>query len=140
VNSNNYDPQKAAIVSIGLGVIALLVAIVWLLTSCWLVVGSLRATGHVIEIGDQTNFRGSHFYFPVYTYTDQAGTEHTIHSNSGSPSPPYHVGDSVTVLYRSGSENNPTLDQWIWLWGVPLMILIVPAVFVPLGIRIYQSI
>jgi hypothetical protein len=138
-NIGRSDPKGFGKVAIAAGIIAFIVAICWFLHSCYLVVGSFQAPGQITQLIDEPKHQQD-VYFPVYTYTDQDGKEHTVHSHTGSNGwLSYHVGDRVTVLYSPNDADNPWLDDWMTLWGVPLILIAAGIVFVPIGILSIRS-
>jgi len=133
------DPKGFGILSIKIGITAFTIAAFWLLHSCYLLVSSFRAPGQITQMIEEPSHHNA-MYFPVFTYTDQTGTEHTIHSHSGSSSwTAYRVGDQITVLYTASNEENPWIDDWLTLWGVPLMLIGFGIIVIPVGILAIRS-
>ena len=139
ISNGKSDPKGFGKVAIKAGIVAFIIAVCWFLHSCYLIVSSFRTPGQITQVIDQPIHKQD-MYFPVFTYTDQTGTQHTIHSNSGSSNwTAYHVGDQITVLYSASDEENPWIDDWLTLWGVPLILIGTGVIFVPVGILAIRS-
>ncbi len=115
------NPKTIAILTIFSGSICLLAAAIWSIHSWHLVSTAARAKGHIVELVERPSRDGT-FFYPVFTYADQRGGEHKIYSGVGTYPPPNQVGDTVTVLYSSGAEQNAQLDDWSNIWGVPIFL------------------
>lgn len=75
----------------------------------------LRARGVVSSLSSSSSSTGSSYY-PVVTYTDQAGERIRFRDNTGSNPPMYHVNESVTVLYSTAEPANAIIDRGMWNW------------------------
>ena len=75
----------------------------------------VRARGVVSSLSSSSSGRGSSYY-PVVTYTDQAGKRVRFRDNTGSNPPMYHVNESVTVLYSASEPGNAIIDRGVWNW------------------------
>lgn len=75
----------------------------------------VRAQGVVISLSSSSSGRSSSYY-PVVTFTDQAGKRVRFRDHTGSNPPMYHVNDSVTVLYSASEPGNAIIDRGVWNW------------------------
>lgn len=116
-----FNPKMIAILMIVSGSICLIAAATWSIHSWHLVSTAARATGHITELVERPSKDGT-FFYPVFTYADQRGVEHKIYSSVGTYPPPNQVGDTVTVLYSPGAEQNAQLDDWSTIWGIPIFL------------------
>ena len=81
---------------------------------------SLRAQAFVVqmeEIKSTETESPQSTYAPVFTFR-VAGTEHTVHSNSGSNPPAFVVGQSVSILYDPDSPEHAQIASWGQQWGL----------------------
>jgi len=92
----------------------------------------LRARGVVSSLSSSSSGSGSSTYYPVVTYTDQAGTRVRFRDSTGSNPPMYHVNDSVTVLYSPSEPGNAIIDRGMWNW-LPSAILCSLGVLLSVG-------
>jgi Protein of unknown function (DUF3592) len=76
----------------------------------------VRTHGVISSLSLSSSGSGSRSYYPVVTYTDQAGKSARFRDNTGSNPPMYHVGDSVTVLYSPAALGNAIIDRGLWNW------------------------
>lgn len=122
--SHRRSYRKAvAILMIVAGLVCLFASAVWSVYSWHLVSTSTRATGRITQLIERRDGKGNSYFYPVFTYADRRGTEHTIDSTVGTYPPPHRVGDTVAVLYTPGSEQNARIDDWSVLWGIPLLLV-----------------
>jgi len=71
-----------------------------------------RAQGKILRTIEQREHDGeSTVYYPVFTFQDARGVNHTIHSSWGSFPPAYEVGDMVPVLYNSNDPESAKIDR-----------------------------
>ena len=82
----------------------------------------VRTRGVVSSLSSSGSSGGSTTYYPVVTYTDQAGKKVRFRDNTGSNPPMYHVNDSVTVLYSPAESRSAIIDRGAWNW-LPSVIL-----------------
>ena len=90
----------------------------------------VRARGVVSSLSSSSSGR-DRSYYPVVTYTDQAGKRIRFRDNTGSNPPMYHVNESVTVLYSASEPGNAIIDRGVWNW-LPSAILYALAVLLSL--------
>ncbi len=127
-----FNRNVVGLLAIVSGLICLVVASVWAIYSHHLTSTAIRTTGHIIQLVERHGDHGDS-YFPVFAYTDRNGGSHTLYSNVGTYPPPNHVGDTVTVLYSAGAEGNAQIDDWYFLWGIPLLLALLGIVYLPVG-------
>ena len=73
-------------------------------------------TRGVISALSSSGSGSSTTYFPVVTYTDQAGKRVRFRDNTGSNPPMYHISDSVIVLYSPAESGSAIIDRGVWNW------------------------
>lgn len=94
-----------------------------------------RTSGTVIEMRQQTDKdSGSVSYAPTFRFLDAAGAPHTVSSSFYSSPPEFHVGDSVTVLYRSDDPQTARIDSYWQVWGLPSLLGIIGSIELPVGL------
>ena len=73
-------------------------------------------TRGVISSLSSSSSGSSTTYYPVVTYTDQAGERVRFRDNTGSNPPMYHVNESVTILYSPAESGSAIIDRGVWNW------------------------
>lgn len=130
-----FNRKLIGVLMVGTAAICLLASAGWSIYSYHLTTTALRATGHITQMAERHDDRGDYWY-PVYAFTDRDGVPHTVYSSVGSAPPRYSVGDPVTVLYYAGAGNDAHLDDWLTLWGAPLILLALAVVDLATGIGV----
>ena len=115
------------------GSICLLIAFTSILYFWHFVRTASHADGKVIRMIEQKDKDDSTMYFPVFTFRDAEGSEHTIHSSSGSFPPDYEVGDTVPVLYSPTSPTNAKINSFFSIWGISLITGVLGGIYMPAG-------
>ena len=127
-------PVIAKIV-IGLGCAALIGALATALHTWHFTRIAQRTSGAVIEMRQQTDKdSGSVSYAPTFRFQDATGAQHTVSSSFYSSPPEFHVGDSVTVLYRGDDPQTARIDSYWQVWGLPSLLGIIGSIELPVGI------
>ncbi len=111
------------------------------LTGAWLLYSDARefvatstaTEGTVVELV-RSRSSDSTTYAPQVTFTDAQGRAHAFTSRTSSNPPAYHVGETVRVLYRSGSPEQARIDGFFSLWGGALIVGILGSVFALVGL------
>ena len=134
ISRGRFNQKAVALLMIVAGLLCLLVAAAWAIYSWHLVSASMRATGRITQLIERCDGKGNSYFYPVFTYADRRGTEHTIDSNVGTYPPPHRVGDTVVVLYTPGSEQDARIDDWSVLWGIPLLLVFLGVVGATIGV------
>ena len=94
-----------------------------------------RTTGTVIEMRQQTDKdSGSVSYAPTFRFQDATGMQRTVSSSLYSSPPEFHVGDSVTVLYRGDDPQTARIDSYWQVWGLPSLLGIIGSIELPVGL------
>jgi len=119
------------------GSICLLIALISTLYSWHFVRTASQANGKIIRMIQQEDKDDGTVYFPVFTFYDAQGAEHTIHSSSGSFPPAYEVGDTVPVLFSSADPTNAKIDSFFSVWGISLITGIISGIDLPAGFIIW---
>lgn len=88
------------------------------------------AVGTVIELKYQRSGKSGGTYHPVFTFTAENGKRYTIHSDSGTSPPTYHVNEKVTVLYDPQSPQDAMTSDFFSQWGVSIILGIMGSVFI----------
>jgi hypothetical protein len=83
----------------------------------------IRAPGSVVDtIVQQEYGENSVFSYPVVTFTDRDGKNHTVQVSEGSSPPEWAVGDAVTVRYDPAYPGSARIESWtsdLLLWLLP---------------------
>jgi hypothetical protein len=72
-------------------------------------------------------------YYPVVRFKTQDGKAVDFRAASGSQRPTYSVGDKVPVLYDPNNPKDSRINTVWGVWGAPLILLGIGAVFLILG-------
>jgi Protein of unknown function (DUF3592) len=75
-------------------------------------------------------------FFPQIEFHTQAGHPVRFESETGSESPSLCVGDVVRVRYRADAPNEAELDEIFTLWGLPLLLGALGAIFSAVGVSL----
>jgi hypothetical protein len=95
------------------------------------------AAGRVVGFRQQREGgRERDSFFPLIEFHTPAGHPVRFESETGSESPTLGVGDPVRVRYRADAPNEAELDDFFSLWGLPLLLGALGAVFLALGISL----
>jgi len=76
-------------------------------------------------------------YYPTFTFTDSAGNEHTIRSNTGSSPSNYAIGDVVEVLYSDKQPEEAKINSFLTLWGLLIVMVIMSGMFLAFGLIMF---
>ncbi|HEU5122544.1 MAG TPA: DUF3592 domain-containing protein [Verrucomicrobiae bacterium] len=119
------------------GSICLFIAFVSFLYSLHFVHTAAHANGKILRMLEQKDKDERTIYYPVFTFSDAQGAEHTIHSSSGSFPPAYEVGDTVPVLYSSTSPTHAKIDAYFSVWGISTITGIIGGIDLPAGLIVW---
>jgi hypothetical protein len=121
--------------AIGLGCAALVIGIAsWLHTYHFTRIAQ-RTSGTVIEMREMTDKdSGSVSYAPTFRFQDTNGSQHIVTSSLFSSPPEFHVGDSVTVLYRGDDPQTARIDSYWQVWGLPSILGIISSAELLIGL------
>lgn len=103
---------------------------------------STAATGRVVELQWHRDLPAPRGVSPggaviVFTFTDNSGRAHTVHS-AGAVSPaPFRVGDAVTVLFPPKKPEQARIQSFRMLWFVPTVLSLLGSVFAAVSGLIY---
>jgi len=123
---------------IGLGCLALVVALVTSLYSWRFTRVAQRTSGTVIEMREHPDKdSGSISYAPTFRFQDGRGAEHTIASSFFSSPPEFRVGDRIDVLYRADAPKLACIDSYWQVWGLPSLLGIIGSIELPIGLVIF---
>lgn len=101
----------------------------------WHFVGiAAHADGKIIRMIENKDKGQDTMYFPVFSFRDTQGEQHTIHSSSGSFPPEYEVGDTVSVLYISDNPSNARINSFFSVWGITLFTGVIGLLDMPAGL------
>jgi Protein of unknown function (DUF3592) len=90
------------------------------------------APGTVVAL-ELSRSSDSSSYHPVVRFTLPSGQARTFRSRSGSNPPSYSVGDTVEVLYDRDDPSDSRIDSTFSLWGGPIIVGGLGAVFAAIG-------
>jgi hypothetical protein len=96
-----------------------------------------HADGKIIRMLEQRDKDDDTVYYPVFSFHDAQGGEHTVHSSSGSFPPAYEVGDTVPVLYSSSDPTDAKIDSFFSVWGISLITGIIAGIDLPAGLIVW---
>jgi hypothetical protein len=145
-------PKIFILISRIIGGLLLLMAVAWLIVAgvCYPLANrfasrAVRCQGTVVQMNSRTSDNGNTTYYPVFTYTDSAGTLRTSTSASSSNPPQHSVGDKISLLYDPKDPQDVRTNSFVSLWLLPTIfagiggIITLPALFflfiVPIIVR-----
>ncbi len=105
-----------------IGVLITILGVIWVATTASFLSRAARAPGVVSEMERSTSSEGGAVFYPVFTFTDGAGTAQTQRSSYGSSTYKLQSGDAVTVLYDPSDPEHARIDSFQTLWLGPLAI------------------
>jgi len=111
--------KRLGIRALLLGVVLMLIGIPFFVQSWRFNASAIRAAGKIVQL-EQLHGGKDASYIPVFSFVDQAGGSHVIHSRLGSSHPRYAVGDVVGVLYPANDPEQARLNSFfaLWLWPI----------------------
>jgi hypothetical protein len=68
-------------------------------------------------------------HFPVFTFTDGEGREHTVKSTIGTGGDVYAVGEAVAIRYLPEDPEVARVDTFFGRWGATILLLALGAGF-----------
>jgi uncharacterized protein (UPF0333 family) len=105
---------------LAVGVVLIAVGVPFFLKARQFNATALHASGKILQLERQATGKDVSF-FPVFSFKDQAGAEHVIHSRVGSSHFNYDVGDTVEVLYPANDPEQAKLNSFFALWVWPIL-------------------
>lgn len=90
------------------------------------------AEGRVVGF-EEVRDRERPSYFPRVEFRTHSGHLIRFESEAGSEQPEHAVGDAVRVRYRIDAPNEAEIDSFLALWGLPILLGTLGAIFAPLG-------
>jgi Protein of unknown function (DUF3592) len=118
------------------GSVFLLIALISLLYFWHFIRTAAHTDGKIIQMLEQKD-NDQTAYFPVFSFHDAQGAEHTIHSSSGDFPPAYEVGDTVPVLYSTTNPAEAKIDSFFSIWGISLVTGILGGIDLPAGLVVW---
>ena len=97
-----------------------------------------ETTGKVIEL-ERSRSSDSNAYFPVVEFEGPGGQRLRFRSSSGSNPPAFSRGESVVVLFDPASPDNARIKSFFSLWGGPLFLGGMGALFGSVGLGLIIS-
>ncbi len=133
--------RKAGVALILVGPLLLLFGVLSYFSTRSFLEGAEKADGVIVRLeeeadDDDDDDDDSVMYRPVYTFTDAAGNEHTVRSDTSSDSPQYDVGDRVKVLYDPADPTDAVLDSFFDVWGLTLALCALGFVLTAAGVGV----
>jgi hypothetical protein len=125
---------------LAVGVVLIAIGVPFFLKAWQFKATALHTPGKILQLERQTSGKDNKdvSFFPVFSFKDQAGAEHVIHSRvSTSYFDNFHVGDTVGVLYPANDPEQARLNNFfaIWLW--PILFGGVGLIFSVVGILLW---
>jgi hypothetical protein len=62
-------------------------------------------------------------HFPIMTYVDIVGTQHTFTSTSGVVPTAFPPGTKVLIRYSTSNPKSAYIANWRHMWGAPITVL-----------------
>ena len=81
---------------------------------------AIRTDGEVIKV-EKIRSGGDTLYYPVFSFVDNRGNEHSIRSDLGSNPPRNQKGDMIGLYYLPDNPKEAEIDSFINLWLVPIV-------------------
>jgi hypothetical protein len=121
----------------GIGFLMLAGALYWHHSTRAFVAAAARTPGVVTELAlSHSGSDGATTFYPTVHFNTPEGRSIEFTSKSGSNPPAYSRGQSVTVLYRPGDPYDAKIDGFFSLWGGPLIIGSMGAIFFMIAVSI----
>jgi hypothetical protein len=115
------EQKSLAYKILAVGVVLIAIGVPFFLKAWQFKATALHASGKILQLERQTSGKDVSF-FPVFSFKDQAGAEHVIHSRvSTSYFNNYDVGDTVEVLYPANDPEQARLNRFFALWIWPIL-------------------
>lgn len=131
------------------GKVAIAIGIFFLLGALYLFIephvfqhGAIATYARIIRLIPRTSSKGAVTFAPVFTFTDQAGTQHEITSDSSSSPPIGNVGALIRIAYHESSPNDARIKDDFMDNMLPIFISVVAIICIGIGIwftRLYPS-
>ena len=113
---------------LGGGCVVTFIGAIWLSKTTAFVFGAARATGTIIKT--VRNSPGGYVtYAPVFTFTDDSGTDHTQQSSIGMSDCNLTRGEKVSVLYARDVPENAMIDSFRQVWLMPMFLTVFGLLF-----------
>jgi hypothetical protein len=95
---------------------------------------SIEVTGQVVRL-ERSKYpdRYGYTYAPVFCFTANDGTEHTVTSDVGSSPAGFSEGDSVRVRYEPANPQDARIHTFFQTWGTVVISGAVGVLFVTCG-------
>ena len=116
----------------GLGAALLAGAAYWRAHTLWFIEGAAVARGTVVDLRISTS-NNSRSYYPIVEFVAANGAKVQYVSSSGSNPPSYARGEPVKVYYNPSNPQDALLEGFFSLWGGPLIVGGMGAVFLLIG-------
>lgn len=116
-----FKPNREAL---GLGIIGihsllLLIAMGATVYSWSFVHKAAHADAQVVQLNTREDKDSGTTFYPVFTFRDAGGKEHTVTSSVGSAPAACQVGDKIRVLYQPDAPNEAKIDNFSSVWAFP---------------------
>jgi hypothetical protein len=112
--------KKIAWWIIATSIIALIICVVSFVWSLYIVRICTRTQGHIVDLVQQGADERGPISYPVFSFIDSSGREHTVRLPVGSSPPQEKVGDVIPVLYRSAQPERAKIGTSDYMWGLSL--------------------
>ena len=97
---------------------------------------ALQTVGEVVEIRENVSHKGSHTYTPVVSFETSEQQKITFQPSMSSSSLGLEVGDWVNVAYLPSDPNKAKIDQWSFVWSMPITFMGLGGVFFLIGLLV----
>lgn len=93
----------------------------------------IRTTGKVgkIEAHQEWGSEGvkRYCYYPVFSFTDEAGQNHVVKAQNGCPRSVYSIDQGVSIIYDPDKPEGARIESFFHLWPVFIFTLILGVAF-----------
>jgi hypothetical protein len=103
--------------------------------------GGLKTTGTVVELFESvsTSKEGgrsteSRSFYPVVEFSAEDGSRHRLRGSTGSSTPSYEVGQSVSLLYSPSDPSSAQIADFEQFWLGPLCLTLFGLLFLAAGV------
>ena len=120
----------------GVGVVCLVAAVIFYISTSRFLAVAQHATGKLLEYRRDVDEDSGVVYFPIVEFT-AGGELYTFESGSGSSSRPYKKGQEIPVLYHPDNPENAQIESFGSQWLGVLICGLIGIVFIGMATAIH---
>jgi hypothetical protein len=133
------DSKPAPLLLLILGSVLLVIGLVWVSRTADFVRRAARVPGTILRI-ELVKSKSTTGHFPVFTFTDPAGTVRTHRSATGFGLSSHRPGQKVMVLCDPAAPENARIESGLGMWFEPVGLTAFSVVMVGIGaIRLWRA-